>query len=397
MLATPNAVPDIPSHVNLDNLGRGMRAVPRLSRASEMPAVFHKKREARGSRLFRAQPRRPKIISIGDARVSDGGRMADSAQARLRERRAPFRKTDRGSDNDNTAGSWRERRRPDRRAKWPSSSALPLVFATGLAAALVAGWLNRDEEYLVPGSGAGYWLGVAGAAMMLLLLLYPLRKRVRLRGWIGSVAFWFRLHMVLGVVGPALVLFHANFGFGSLNSNVALIAMLTVAASGIVGRYLYGKIHLGLYGRKAAVQELLAEAQALENLLGDELPGNAGIVAQIHAFAQRAAGMRKGILAGFWALPALAIRAGFTRRRLQREARRLIRTEGKRRGWSRRLRAQHRAAIGDLVRLHLAAVRKAAAFEFYDRLFGLWHVLHLPLFIILIFAASIHVVAAHLY
>jgi hypothetical protein len=49
------------------------------------------------------------------------------------------------------------------------------------------------------------------------------------------------------------------------------------------------------------------------------------------------------------------------------------------------------------VRLHLAAVRKAAAFEFYDRLFGLWHVLHLPLFIILIFAASIHVVAAHLY
>jgi hypothetical protein len=61
------------------------------------------------------------------------------------------------------------------------------------------------------------------------------------------------------------------------------------------------------------------------------------------------------------------------------------------------MRARHRAAIADLVRLHLAAVRKAAAFEFYDRLFGLWHVLHLPLFIILIFAAGIHVVAAHLF
>jgi hypothetical protein len=323
--------------------------------------------------------------------------MIDSASAPLRARRAPSREAVRGSDNDNTPGAWRERGQPAGHARRLSASALPAVFAAGLAAVLVAGWLNRSEEYLVPGSGIGYWLGVAGAAMMLLLLLYPLRKRLRSRGWIGSVAFWFRLHMVLGVVGPALVLFHSNFRFGSLNSNVALVAMLTVAASGIAGRYLYGKIHLGLYGRRAAVQELLAEAQALENSLGDELPGNASIVAQMHAFAQRAAGMRNGVLVGLWTLPALGIRAGLTRRRLQREAYRLIKVEGKRRGWSRRMRARHRAAIGEFVRLHLAAVRKAAAFEFYDRLFGFWHVLHLPLFIILIFAASIHVVAAHLY
>ncbi len=47
--------------------------------------------------------------------------------------------------------------------------------------------------------------------------------------------------------------------------------------------------------------------------------------------------------------------------------------------------------------LHLAAVRKAAAFAFYERLFALWHVLHLPLFILLILAAIIHVVAVHFY
>jgi hypothetical protein len=322
--------------------------------------------------------------------------MADSAPAALRARRASHRALH-GSDNDNTPAASREQWHPARRAGRLSPSPLPLVFATGLAAALVTGWLNRDEQYLVPGNGPGYWLGVAGAAMMLLLLLYPLRKRVRLGRWIGSVAFWFRLHMVLGLVGPALILFHANFSFGSLNSNVALIAMLTVAASGVVGRYLYGKIHLGLYGRKAAVQDLLAEAQALENSLGAGLPGNASIVAQMHAFAQRAAAMPKGLLAAVWTLPALRVSAGLTRRRLRREVSRLIRAEAKRRGWSRRVRAGHRAAIADLVRLHLAAVRKAAAFELYDRLFGLWHVLHLPLFIILILAATIHVVAAHLY
>ncbi len=321
--------------------------------------------------------------------------MGDFASASLREHCARRKTFDR-SDNDNSPGVQRAQSHPAPRPR-SHASPLPVVFATALTAALVTGWLNRDEEYLVPGSGTGYWLGVAGAAMMLLLLLYPLRKRLRFGRWVGSVAFWFRLHMVLGLVGPALILFHANFAIGSLNSNVALVAMLIVAASGIVGRYLYGKIHLGLYGRKAAVRELLADAQALEQTLGAALPGNAGLVAQMHAFAERAAAMPKGLMAGLWTLPLLAVRAALMRRRLRREARRLIKAEATRRGWSRRERAGHRAAIADLVNLHVAAVRKAAAFELYHRLFGLWHVLHLPLFVILIFAAAIHVVAAHLY
>ncbi len=323
--------------------------------------------------------------------------MADSAAALLREHRAPPQKPSGRPHNEIAPRARREQSPAARRARPLSASLMPAAFALGLAAALVTGWLNRHEEYLIPGSGTGYWLGIAGAAMMLLLLLYPLRKRVRFGRWLGSVASWFRLHMVLGLVGPTLVLFHANFSFGSLNSNVALLAMLTVAGSGIVGRYLYGKIHRGLYGRKLAVKDLLAEAQALEDSLGAELPGNAGIVAQMHAFAERAAHMRKGLLAGLWTLPILAIRAGVTRRRLRRQAYRLIAAEAKRQRWSRRERARHRAAIAGLVRLHFAAVRKAAAFEFYDRLFGLWHVLHLPLFVILIFAATIHVVAAHLF
>jgi hypothetical protein len=321
--------------------------------------------------------------------------MADSALASLREHRAPPQRTDRRRDQDTGPPARRERRVD--RAKSPLSRVVPALFAAGLAAALTAGWLNRDEEYLVPGSGAGYWLGVAGAALMLLLLLYPLRKRVRAGRLVGSVAFWFRLHMIFGLVGPVLVVFHSNFKFGSFNSNVAMVAMLTVAGSGIVGRYLYGKIHVGLYGRKAVVRDLLAEAEALERSLGAALPGCDRIVAQMHAFALCAANMRTGLATALFTLPALGLRAWFVRRRLRREAVRIVWSEGKRRGWPRRLRAERLAAIVDLVRMHFSAVRQAAAFEFYDRLFGLWHLLHLPLFIILIFAASIHVVAAHLF
>lgn len=329
--------------------------------------------------------------------------MADSALARGRsDHRAQLQRTVRRSPNDHDAAAGHGYSLP-RMSRFvhytaqPLSFVAPAAFGILLAAVLLAGWFNRDEEYVVPDSGAGYWLGVVGATLMLLLLLYPLRKRIRFGRSVGSVALWFRLHMILGLVGPALILFHSNFRLGSLNSNVALVAMLIVATSGIVGRYLYGKIHLGLYGRKVVVRETLADAEALKLSLGHEIPGCDHIAAQMSAFAKTAAEMPKGIVGSAWSLPLLALRARLTRSRLRREARRVVTAEGKQSGWPRRVRAQRLAVITGLVALHVAAVRKAAAFEFYDRLFGLWHMLHLPLFIVLIFAASIHVVAAHFY
>jgi hypothetical protein len=274
---------------------------------------------------------------------------------------------------------------------------VPMTFGAGLVGALLSGWLSRDQDYLTPESGLGYWLGIAGASLMLLLLLYPLRKRVRSLRAIGSVAFWFRLHMVLGLVGPTLILFHANFSFGSLNSNVAMLAMMIVATSGIVGRYLYSKIHLGLYGRKAQVRDILADIEIMKNALGDGLRAGERVVEQLNAFATQATGVPRNFLGAFCALPGLEIRARVIRHRLLRDVRTTITAEARRCGWSRRTREQRIGAIAELVGLHLAAVRKAAAFAFYERLFGLWHVLHLPLFFILVLAAAIHVVTAHLF
>jgi hypothetical protein len=273
----------------------------------------------------------------------------------------------------------------------------PLAVGAVLAAAISIGWLNRDDGSLTPESGLGYWLGIVGAGSMLLLLLYPLRKRVRRLALLGTTAFWFRTHMLLGVIGPALILFHANFKLGSVNSNVALGAMLIVAASGIVGRYLYGKIHLGLYGRRAEVREILGDAEALKGIIGDRLPLADRVVEELNAFTERVMASPGGVLASLWSIPVLAVRARSLRAQLVTETRHIVATEGKRLGWSRRERRMRVAAVVDLVNLHVAAVRKAAAFTFYERLFALWHLLHLPLFFLLVLAAAIHVYAAHFY
>ena len=135
-----------------------------------------------------------------------------------------------------------------------------LLFVT--AVVLLYGWTQRGDNYLTAEEGTGYILGIVGGSMMLLILFYPLSKRAALITRIIPSRYWFGVHMFLGTVGPALILFHANFQLGSTNSTVALFCMLLSAASGIVGRYFYTSIHHGLYGKRITLMEL---KQKIEN------------------------------------------------------------------------------------------------------------------------------------
>jgi hypothetical protein len=99
---------------------------------------------------------------------------------------------------------------------------------------IIAGYLLRDFGLITPEYGAGYWLGIVGGSLMLALLLYPFRKRLRILHFLGPTKHWFRMHMAFGLVGPLLILYHCNFQLGSINSQVALYCMLLVAGSGII-------------------------------------------------------------------------------------------------------------------------------------------------------------------
>lgn len=268
----------------------------------------------------------------------------------------------------------------------------PLLFTGVLATALFIGWRINEEGHLTAESGIGYWLGIVGSLAMLTLLLYPLRKRLGQARWLGSTPTWFRIHMMLGMIGPALILVHCNFRAGSLNSTVALVAMLLVAGSGIAGRYLYGRIHMGLYGRKARVQEMLADCGFLNEAIGAELPAGAKIVAALEAHAARS--MAASLPARLFLQKARSRRL---RRKLVRDARRVIAEQSGEHGWSRRDQRRRVAHVRQHLGLYFSAVDKAATFGIYDRLFAAWHIAHLPMFLLLVIAAIVHVVAVHLY
>ncbi len=274
----------------------------------------------------------------------------------------------------------------ERRKATPSGE---LFFGAFIAAALFWGWINRGS-HLSAESGIGYYAGIIGALLMLALLAYPLRKHAPFMRKAGPVAWWFRTHMALGLIGPTLILYHANFSLGSINSNVALYSMLTVAASGLVGRYIYSKIHKGLYGARAEMRSLAGETADLRRLIGDEI--DAGLADRLESLENAAFKGTTSIGAAMckaFVQTASARRLhGAYRRRLRKALHGLPRNSDRRRTL-----LEHRALAGR----YFQSIEQAAELGFYDRLFAAWHVLHLPLFILLILTAIVHVVAVHLY
>jgi hypothetical protein len=271
------------------------------------------------------------------------------------------------------------------------------VWFTALIAVLYLGWSQPTERYITPTRGFGYALGIIGGSLMLLLLVYSARKHFRWLRFLGPTPSWFRFHMVLGILGPLCILFHANFKTGAANSNVALFCMLIVAGSGFIGRYLYAHIHSGLYGRKLLLGELQASAAGLRELSSSVsfLPD---LVGRLETAEKRllAAGPQLSLL-GFIKPAVVAFAAAGTRWQLHRYVRRGLRASAQRStviaAESKRLRRTANAYIDR----RLSATRRVAAFDGYERLFSLWHALHIPLIFMLIIAAVVHVIAVNVY
>jgi hypothetical protein len=266
-----------------------------------------------------------------------------------------------------------------------------------LSALLVAGWLLRGEKLINPESGVGYWLGIIGGSMMLALLLYPLRKRVRFLHRLGATRHWFRMHMILGLVGPLLVLFHCNFKLGSFNSRVALYCMLLVAGSGIIGRHFYAKIHRGLYGQKVGLKELQTELKASVEKNQGMAKLMPGLVSRLDQLAEQLQGDAITRTLGVRRSLKWTFTYHFTRLHLWWTARRELRAAAARTAVVKRTYKRIMRSTSVYIRDYTALIERIAQFSFYERLFALWHIFHLPIFFMMVLSALMHVLAVHMY
>ncbi|MGD2167136.1 MAG: hypothetical protein PVF63_03450 [Gammaproteobacteria bacterium] len=264
-------------------------------------------------------------------------------------------------------------------------------------AVVCVGYDARADRDLTAESGLGYVLGIVAVTCMVLLLLFPLRKRFAILKFLGATPTWFRNHQVLGIAGPIAALYHCNFNLGSLNSRVALYSALTVAASGIVGRFIYTKVFRGLNVRKASLKQLAASMHAQFPESGQNMVFLPELIARVGKFDEHVLASPRGMLDA-WLRPLRLIYE--TRReqwRLARFARRKIMIESIYNEAIANDRRKIQRVASRCIARHLVQVRRVAEFTAYQRLFALWHRIHLPFFLLLVVSVIVHIYAVHSY
>ncbi len=265
---------------------------------------------------------------------------------------------------------------------------------------MVAGYELHEKYGLYrPGDRIGYYLGVTGGVLMLPLLLYPLRKRLQLMGSWGLLPSWFKWHMMLGVLGPAIIMLHSTFTINSINAGAALACTMLVSGSGIFGRFFYSKVHHGLYGRQISFKQL---QQELENAgqVKSILSLAPEIERKLIQFSDKAMILSPTGKIGAWNFLTLGLRARWLARSLTRELEEVMYGDALEKN-------RNEVQMKDLdeifyqdkayIETYLRAVRDVAQFKTYEKLLSLWHLFHVPLVYMLVFSAIWHVIAVHMY
>jgi len=120
---------------------------------------------------------------------------------------------------------------------------------------LVAPGFLLHEAPRFPGTLAGSLLGIAGAILFLLLLVYSLVKHSAwIRAWATRYAALrtiLSFHVYAGVVGALLGILHSGHAYRSPLGVALVVTMLTVVLSGFVGRYYLAHVGADLREQRA--------------------------------------------------------------------------------------------------------------------------------------------------
>jgi hypothetical protein len=212
---------------------------------------------------------------------------------------------------------------------------------------------------------------------------------------LGGMEGWYYFHLIGGVVGPFVIIFHSGFSLRSTNSTMAFVAMMLVVLSGLFGRYIYTRIGYGLYRKINAIRD--TEAALIESIR--KYPSN-----HVEVIERRLSTFALACLAGPQNLSKLPVRFVSIRTaaatcyvNVSEDLTRLLKLIAQDQGWSvhdykklldheKRLLREHINSVVDIAHVHL-----------YERVLVRWRILHIPLLYILFITGCAHVLAVHMY
>ncbi len=260
---------------------------------------------------------------------------------------------------------------------------------------MLAAWAVWEPRYFHSDSDLVYNMGLTGGILMLVTLLYALRKRVRFLKKMGNMNTWYYMHLTTGVLGPLLIIFHSSFTMKALNSSVALISMLCVIASGIVGRYIYTRIGYQVHHRLIEIRDTEERlVRSMQKYQGDTADA---IEKSLTTLTLLVVNMPQSLFhmpTRFFLLRAKAAKCyvdGIRHISL------ILRERAVQEHWDKLTYRAEFAKEKRILRAYVNALVQIGKFHFYERLLVGWRIFHVPLIFILVISGSVHVFAIHWY
>lgn len=106
--------------------------------------------------------------------------------------------------------------------------------------------------------------------MMVVMMFYSARKRIPFLRSLGSMRHWLSAHIFLGIMGPILVTFHTTFKFGGLIAT-SFWCMVVTVVFGILGRYIYVQIPRDISGVEIDVKDIDSKIETFDKELGKHI------------------------------------------------------------------------------------------------------------------------------
>jgi hypothetical protein len=236
----------------------------------------------------------------------------------------------------------------------------------------------RHEDYwqLKPGGSKGLAFGIVGSSLMVMMLVYTMRKRIPGLRRFGQLKLWLHFHIFCGIAGPLLVILHSSFKVQGLVA-LSFWSMIIVALSGFVGRYLYQQVPRQRSGAELTLEQTRQRSAALGGRLVAEYALDPDKLEQLNQIATGGLADHRRLL---WVLLAMPWQSLAVRWRLRR--------------FAATLGVSNQEVLGEL-RSKLASKatldRRIRMWSELQRLFYYWHILHKPFAVIMYIFMVIHI------
>jgi len=247
------------------------------------------------------------------------------------------------------------------------------------------GYLKEYPVIYEPGKGVWHPLGWIGSGMMVSMMLYSVRKRIAWFSSFGSLRHWLTAHMFLGILGPLFVTLHTTFKFGGIIAT-SFWSMIITMIFGILGRYIYVQIPRSLAGTQLEVHDIECTIETIDAQLSKY---SGGIKISDFSKVINAAdidpeniGLLKTLLVTLQSDVTISYRIF--------QLNRILKTNY-------HIPRKIRKEIDFLLKKKAALIRKRNYLSTSHRLLHYWHIVHIPLAIVMFLIMMLHVVIYYLF